>query len=279
VSIGNEPAVTRRAPSAARPGARRGVPPWVRDGYVVATGTPPAVVRAPLSREPGLRDLEVEGWTSLHAVPRPGRLRAGIDHVVVGPGGVVVLDVQPAPAGPHRAGRRDASPPVDVAHAAGPAAAVAALLAPRHRTAVRTVVCLAGGRVVDDGRTRGAAPVTDVPGGTVVVGPDALAAYLRALPPRLSPADVSGLAQYLDLWIGTGPPDLLTTAALDEPRVARRRTTGPCTSDLSAQSSPPPAASCGVDRRTWLALAGRAGVVGAVAWLAWVVTTSPLGAA
>lgn len=39
-----------------------------------------------------LDDLATEGWFTLHDVAWPGRPRANIDHVVVGPGGVLVVD-------------------------------------------------------------------------------------------------------------------------------------------------------------------------------------------
>ncbi|WP_432476684.1 NERD domain-containing protein [Nocardioides sp. GXQ0305] len=38
--------------------------------------------------------LRTSGWTVLHDVPWPGRQRANIDHVVVGPGGVFVVDAK-----------------------------------------------------------------------------------------------------------------------------------------------------------------------------------------
>src|SRR4051812_26627026 len=39
-----------------------------------------------------LRGLEQQGWTTFHDVRWPGRPRANIDHIVIGPGGVFVID-------------------------------------------------------------------------------------------------------------------------------------------------------------------------------------------
>ena len=41
-----------------------------------------------------LRALEGHGWRLLHDVRWPGRPRANLDHVLVGPGGVIVLDTK-----------------------------------------------------------------------------------------------------------------------------------------------------------------------------------------
>ncbi|WP_309133971.1 NERD domain-containing protein [Cellulomonas sp.] len=165
-----------------------------------------------------LRGLEPEGWTSVHDVHWPGRPLANIDHLVVGSGGVVVVHTESwagdlsVTEGELRVGEHVRTG--QVARAAQAAAAVTALLAPRHRTAVRAVLCLGD-------RSDPAVPVA----GATVVGRAALPGYLRSLPPRLTPAEVSGLAQYLGVRLGgTQPPEMLTTAALLPPsRAARRR--------------------------------------------------------
>lgn len=213
-----------------------------------------------------LRALAAEGWTSLDDVRLPGHAGTGVDHVVVGPGGVVVVDVRTQTPGA-----------ADVTRAAWSAATVTSLLAPRHRSAVRAVVCLAPGAPAD-------ATASD---GPVVLAHDALAAHLRSLPPRLHPADVSGLAQHLGLHLdGSHLPDLLTTGELDaRPRAARRRAVRPLTVAAPPVHPPdvhrPAAHADDVDldltRRGPLALAVRAVVVVSVTWLAWVFTTAPLG--
>ncbi|QGQ18115.1 NERD domain-containing protein [Cellulomonas sp. JZ18] len=162
--------------------------------------------------------MEPEGWTSVHDVHWPGRPLANIDHVVVGPGGVIVVHTESwagdvsVTDGELRVG--DQVRTAQVARASEAAAAVTALLAPRHRTAVRAVLCLGD---------RSDAAVTVA--GATLVGRTVLPGHLRALPPRLTPAEVSGLVQYLGVRLGgTQPPEMLTTAALRPPtRAARRR--------------------------------------------------------
>ncbi|GIG41609.1 NERD domain-containing protein [Cellulomonas phragmiteti] len=245
MSIGNEPGVARRGSAAARSGARRGLPSWAP-----RRGTPDAAAAAAVAAV--LHDLGPEGWTSLPGLRGPGRGAGRIDHVVIGPGGVVVVDA------------------TDAAQAAG---WVTSLLAPRHRSAVRAVVCATD---------RPAAAVEGC--GAAVVSRDALADHLRGLPARLHPADVAGLAQHLHVLLGEAwEPDVLTTATLGTAqRAARRRVVRPLTSDVAVPLPPGRGATPTVDdrdlvRHTRVALALRAGVVVSVAWLAWVFTTAPLG--
>lgn len=211
-----------------------------------------------------LRGLEPAGWTALHDLYRPGRSPTGIDHVAVGPGGVVVVDVRSS----------DASG----SDAADAAATITALLAPRHRTAVRAVVCLTD-RVPPHAGTAGA----DAAPGATVVTPDGLAAHLRGLAPRLRPADVSGLAQLLSLHLGVAHgTGALTTAALDAPRSPRRRAVrpsaaGPLPAPRPAPEQSPAGTEPELSRHGPVGLALRTGVVVCVAWLGWVFTTTPLG--
>ncbi|MBO0919708.1 hypothetical protein J1G42_02570 [Cellulomonas sp. zg-ZUI222] len=236
MSTGDEPTTTHRGPSGARPG----VPSWAHD---VPAGKPSSVPGVPAA----LRALEAEGWLVLHALHHPGRPSARIAHVAVGPGGVVVVEGTGRTAGAHQG--TDA------------AAAVAALLAPRFRTAVRGVRC---------GPGRGTA---DAP----VVRATALGAHLRALPPRLSPVDAAGLALLLEVRLGgAGQPDLLTTADLtDDARVARRRAVRPRRSVRCAPPAPQVATPWVVAGRR----AATAAVVLAAGWLAWVAVSAPLAIA
>lgn len=259
MSIGNDPAVQRR--EHARAGVRRGLPAWALHRPGPAASEDARAVAGLLAA------LAPYGWSALHGVHRPGRPLAGIDHVVVGPGGVVVVQLQAAHGRTEDVGtalRRDSHPLTRrVAAAAGSASAVTALLAPRHRTAVRAVVCLPD---------RSCAP-RDAAGGATVVGRDELVAHLRALPPRLSPLDASGLAQFLGLRLGGEQcPDLLTTAAVAaDVRAARRRVVGPRTSDVSAQAPATVHRAPGV--RAWVL---RAFVVTAAVWLGMVAVAGPL---
>jgi hypothetical protein len=322
VSIGNEPTATRQGSPVTRTGARRGLPSWARQRAVPAAPAARAVTAVLRGLEPGGwtvadRWTRPGGWTVADGWTRPGgwtvadrwtrpdgwtvaddvrdRLpdRAGPDHavvgpagvVVVGPGGVVVVDVRSRSGHPER---RDATGRAVAGHAADAAraaAVVATLLAPRHRTAVRTLVCLTD-----------PAPATPaVVEGVPVVGVGDLAAHLRALPARLHPADAAGLAEHLAVHLGRSRrPDVLTTAALEtDARAARRRVVRPVVSGRPAAAPErhavdhPRAHLLRADLRTdrgggrlgALAVALRAGAVVSGAWLAWVLTAAPLGLA
>ncbi|MBO3094847.1 hypothetical protein [Cellulomonas dongxiuzhuiae] len=293
MSIGNEPVVTRRGSPAVRSGARRGLPSWARRR--AADPQAAAAVTAVL------RSLEPDGWTTLDALHGPGP--AGAGHVVVGPGGVVVVGIRPWAGDEGPDGTEHAPAPTErAADAVRAAAVVTTLLAPRHRTAVRALVCLPGPTP----------PAADVVEGATVVGRDDLAAHLRALPERLHPADAAGLALHLRLHLGRPHRhDVLTTAALDaDVRVARRRVVrplpsgrpagsgglpgrggGPLAPDGTSPAAPPPlpwpdraAATPGHPRAdlraghlTPAGVALRAAVVVGATWLAWAFTTAPLG--
>lgn len=131
------------------------------------------------------------GWTALHDVRWPGRKLANIDHIALGPGGLVVIDAKNWTGdvtlhdGVLRQNgyRRDR----EVEGVAQATAAVTALLAPQHRSATVAVICLAG---QDDQE-----PVSC--SGVTVVGRLQLAAFLTSLPPRLSPYDVADIGRHL----------------------------------------------------------------------------------
>ncbi|GAA2036092.1 nuclease-related domain-containing protein [Pseudokineococcus marinus] len=138
-----------------------------------------------------LRALDQYGWTALHDVRWPGRQQANLDHVALGPGGVVVVDAK------NWTGQVDVRDGVlrqngyhrtrEVDSVLTAAAAVTVLLDPAHRTAVRAVLCLAGRDL----------PATATTSGVVVVGETHLAEHLAALPARLSPYDVADLGRHL----------------------------------------------------------------------------------
>ncbi len=137
-----------------------------------------------------LEELTADGWRFLHDVRWPGRQRANLDHVAVGPGGVVVVDSKnwSTPAhvsgGVLRAGRHlRARECEDVARAS---AALAPLL-PERGHVVRGALCL----VQQD-----LAPVA-VDAGVVVVGLPQLAALLRDLPEVLTPHQVGAAHAHL----------------------------------------------------------------------------------
>lgn len=154
--------------------------------------------------------MESEGWVSLGPVHRPGEGRRLIDHLVIGPGGIVVIDSQAW------VGRIEVTRGVvqqngfwrepesaDVARTAG---SVAALLLPQHRTAVHAVICVAQHELANH----------FVAPGVHVVGVSGLARLLRSLPRRLHPAEILQLHTQLRHTLSDVlPPEQLTTAELD----------------------------------------------------------------
>ncbi|SDQ35316.1 nuclease-related domain-containing protein [Quadrisphaera sp. DSM 44207] len=152
------------------------------------------------------------GWVLLHDVHWPGRPKANLDHVAVGPAGVLVIDTKNW-SGPvtirsevlwrgRYPQRRECEA---VAHAT---AAVAALLEPAHRSAVVGVLCL----VQHD------LPAASVTGGVVVLGRSSVAAWCRALPQRLTASDVATIAAHLERTLGApASPAQLTTCHIPSP--------------------------------------------------------------
>lgn len=146
-----------------------------------------------------LRHVEQDGWVVLHDLQWPGRQHAHIDHVAIGPGGVVVVETEnwsgevTATEGTLRQDghRRDPSA-TEVSDAA---ADLTALLAPQHRTGVRAVLCLAA-------HDQAPTPVA----GATVLGRRQLAAYLHSLPPRLPATDIADIAERLGRQLGTPEP-------------------------------------------------------------------------
>lgn len=138
-----------------------------------------------------LETLAPYGWTALHDVHWPGRPLANIDHIAIGPGGVVVIDAKNWTGSVTLEGgtlrqngyRRER----EVEGAATAAAAVAALFQPQHRSGVRAAICLTG---------QDQAPTACGPG-VVVVGRLQLPALLMSLPVRFSPYDVADIGRYL----------------------------------------------------------------------------------
>lgn len=94
-----------------------------------------------------LSELVPRGWYVLHDVHWPGRPKANLDHVLVGPGGVVVVDAKNwtgevrVSSGVLWQGRYARTQAVEGALAQ--CAAVASVLAPPHRRLVRPLICMA----------------------------------------------------------------------------------------------------------------------------------------
>jgi hypothetical protein len=156
-----------------------------------------------------LESLAGEGWVVLSGVHRPGGRSRPIDHLLIGPGGIVLVDshlwtgrIEVVRGVVERNGTPCEAETAEVARVAG---SVAALLLPQHRTSVHALITVAQHnlthRVVDPG--------------VHVVGITRLTDVLRGLPTRLHPAEVflvhTRLGQILG---GAQPPEQLTTAEL-----------------------------------------------------------------
>jgi hypothetical protein len=128
-----------------------------------------------------LDGLRVEGWVVLNDVRWPGRQRANIDHIAVGPGGILVIDSK------NWSGRVDVRDETlrqngyrresEVAAAADAALAVLALLPADLHGSVRPLICLTRDEWVNV-RAR------DVD----ITSTASLPNFLRSLPPTLSAA-------------------------------------------------------------------------------------------
>ena len=120
--------------------------------------------------------LSAHGWRMLHTTRWPGHPGHTIEHVAVGPGGVVVVSV------PHPAVHDEAldGPLEDLSCATS---AVTALVAPRHRRTVRGVLVVP--------------PGTEPPTRATVVESDRLETWLTSLDQVLTPLEVVLVSAYL----------------------------------------------------------------------------------
>ena len=138
-----------------------------------------------------LSELVPRGWYVLHDVHWPGRPKANLDHVLVGPGGVVVVDAKNwtgevrVASGVLWQGRYARTQAVEGALAQ--CAAVASVLAPPHRRTVRPLICMAAQPDLF-GVTN-----SDV----AVVGAQRVVGAIEALPPVLDQQTVVGLYAHL----------------------------------------------------------------------------------
>lgn len=146
-----------------------------------------------------LSQLTLHGWYLLHDVHWPGRPLANLDHVLVGPGGVVVVDAKlwsgnvEVRDGVLRQNGYSRNPAVE--SALGQAAAVAALVDAPHRHLVRSIICLVG--------QPDFAQVTE--SGVDVLGVNQVVARVAAMPPVLDRQTVVGLYSHLGQQL-TLPP-------------------------------------------------------------------------
>ncbi|GGH95791.1 NERD domain-containing protein [Arthrobacter liuii] len=138
-----------------------------------------------------LSELVPRGWYVLHDVHWPGRPKANLDHVLVGPGGVVVVDSKNwtgevrVASGVLWQGRYARTQAVEGALAQ--CAAVASVLSPPHRRLVRPLICMAGQPDIFG--------VTD--SDVAVAGSQRVVGAIEALPAVLDQQAVVGLYEQL----------------------------------------------------------------------------------
>lgn len=141
--------------------------------------------------EDRLDRLSARGWLLLNDVRWPGKQQAVLDHVLVGPGGVVVVDDQDwtgevsVVAGVLWQGRFARTQSVE--RALAQCAAVASILAPPFRRSVRPLICIA--------RQPDLFGITD--SDVAVAGADRAVDAILALPAVLNPQTVTDLYTYL----------------------------------------------------------------------------------
>jgi hypothetical protein len=195
-----------------------------------------------------LGQLIPHGWLLLHDVPWPGRPKAVLDYVLVGPGGVVVVDAKNwtgevrVCSGVLWQGRYARTQSVEGALAQ--CAAVASVLAPPHRRLVRPLICMAG--------------QPDLFGVTssdvAVAGADRIVAAVSALPAVLDQQAVAGVYAHLGQQLAQEQHDnsILDASRVARPRVAgepgaRSRVAGPTAEGTPVEGAPvegaPPAGS------------------------------------
>jgi Nuclease-related domain len=138
-----------------------------------------------------LGELVPRGWYVLNDVHWPGRPKASLDHVLVGPGGVVVVDSKNwtgevrVASGVLWQGRYARTQAVEGALAQ--CAAVTSVVAPPYRRLVRPLICMAAQPDLF-GVTN-----SDV----AVAGTGRVLGAIEALPPVLDPQAVAGLYEHL----------------------------------------------------------------------------------
>jgi hypothetical protein len=152
-----------------------------------------------------LDELAAHGWHVLHDVRWPGRPKANLDHVLVGPGGVIVVDAKNWTGDVQIRGdvlrQNGFSREREVAGVLQQCAAVAALLEPQHRRFVQAWLCTVGQPLLQG-----------VALGTRIQGLDTVNQAVLGLPAVLDPETVPVIHNYLyGLLSGSKSPRLLTT--------------------------------------------------------------------
>ncbi|QDY89104.1 NERD domain-containing protein [Arthrobacter sp. UKPF54-2] len=184
-----------------------------------------------------LQALEPYGWLALHDVHWPGRPKANLDHVLVGPGGIVIVDAK------HWSGevrlwegnirQNGYSRESEIEGVLQQASAVAALLEPNHRRLVQGWICLVG-----QPELRGTTTSR-----ITIEGLNTLAEAVASLPAVLDPALVPTIHAHLQQLLGgTTSPRLLTTAQFTTGRFESSDAPAASLRQWRARPAPAPAA-------------------------------------
>lgn len=158
-----------------------------------------------------LDELQLQGWKALHDVRWPGRPRANLDHLLVGPGGVIVIDAKNWTGNVHlhngRLKQNGYSREREISGVGEQCAAVAALLEPQHRRLAQGWLCM-----VQQPAMRGITA-----SGARIEGLNHLRDAIGSLPAVLDPETVEVIHDYLKQQLaGDTSPALLTTKHLPD---------------------------------------------------------------
>jgi hypothetical protein len=162
---------------------------------------------------------------ALHDVHWPGRPKANLDHVLIGPGGIIVIDAKNWSGDVQlRNGvlrQNGYSREREVAGVLQQGAAVAALLEPEHRRYVQAWVCMVGQPVLQGSTASGAR----------IQGIDTLGDAVAALPAVLDSSTIGAVHHYLtNLLAGSTSPPLLTTGHVPAGSADFAHSSGPAAS-------------------------------------------------
>jgi len=172
-----------------------------------------------------LETLQSQGWMVLHDVHWPGRPKANLDHVLIGPGGVIVVDAKNWSGDVQlRNGvlrQNGYSREREVGGVLQQGAAVAALLEPQHRRYVQAWLCMVGQPVFQGSTATGAR----------IQGIDTLRDAVDTLPRVLDPNTIGAIHHYLTyLLAGSRSPSLLTTGHVPTASADFAHSSGPAAS-------------------------------------------------
>ena len=169
-----------------------------------------------------LDELQLQGWKALHDVRWPGRPRANLDHLLVGPGGVIVIDAKNWTGNVHlhngRLKQNGYSREREVSGVSDQCAAVAALLEPQHRRLAQGWLCMVQQPALSGITASGAR----------IEGLENLRDAIGSLPAVLDPETVEVIHGYLkQMLAGDTSPALLTTKHLPDATSAVADAAGP----------------------------------------------------